>query len=269
MQTNAKQTNTLLINLEGSDTRLAEASDLLCAAGISFNRFPAFDGRGKDPTDYPEYNERKAIHFYSRPMTGGEIGCYMSHLLCAKALLDSTYDYAVVLEDDMTIGAGAARILESLPQILDNSVPDWEIVNIGKPAHKLTSKLACFAHTEIQCAHYFPVTTTGLIWSRKGAQAFWNTRQEIYAPVDHFFRRFFTARGTGYAVNPPLVTPSGADSVIDAEGGTDTKARKRLKRTPLYFIREFRRQIVNYAFAIYHLQKNRMHARRLKEMKPR
>ncbi len=247
----------LVINLDGSNKRWADASSQLDAAGLNFERFAAVDARGKDPLDYPEYKLRKAIGFYGRPMTGGEIGCYMSHLLCAKALLDSDCDYAIVLEDDMEIRGNLAAHIAEIPALLDKKAPDWDIVNIGMAAHKLTSSLAHIAGIEVQSAHYFPVTTTGLIWSRKGAAAFWATRAEIYAPVDHYFRKFFTARGTGYALNPPLVTPSGAESEIDAEGHTTTKTRKRLKRTPAYFLREFRRQSTNYRNAWRHLKRHR------------
>ena len=224
---------------------------------MAFERFAAFDGRGKSPQDYPEYNERKALAFYARPMSGGEVGCYMSHLLCAKAIKESGLDHAIVLEDDMTINEKSKVIIEALVKKLDKEDPDWEVVNIGRHAHKLSTTLATINGIDVQRAHYFPVTTTGLVWSKKGAAAFWDTHQEIYAPVDHFFRYFFSARGTGYSLNPPLVQTSGAESDIDDEGDATSNARDRLRRTPLYLWREFRRQSTNYWNAWRHLKRHR------------
>lgn len=37
------------------------------------------------------------------------------------------------------------------------------------------------------CTHYFPMTTTGLLWSRKGTKIHENN-DEIFAPVGKYFR---------------------------------------------------------------------------------
>lgn len=244
---------TYLINLDGSDTRLRQASDQLRQAKIEFSRISAFDGRGIDKTQLSEYDEKAAISFYGRPMTGGEIGCYKSHLDCIERFLNSSAKYCVVVEDDANIDAEASGLINKIIEYLDANDPDWEIVNIGKEAHKLAVTACNLSEHDLQRAFYFPVTTTGLIWSRKGAEAFWATRNTIFAPVDHFFRKFFTQRGTGYALEPPIVRPSGSESEIDTEGGTFVNARKRIPRTPHYFFREFRRQTQNY----YHAWKHR------------
>ena len=237
---------TLLINLDGSDDRLVAAKAALDAAGIDFERFPAFDARGKAPTDFPFYDNRAAIGFFSRPMTGGEIGCYMSHLQCAQRLLDSDADYALVLEDDMTMPSNGGAVVADLIDHLDAVDPDWEIVNLGRPAHKIATDTGTVHGLTVQAAHYFPVTTTGLLWSRKGAAAFAATEGHVYGPVDHFFRRFFTKRGHGFALSPALTLPSGAQSEIDVPAA---QTRDRPVRGLRYHWIEFRRQAQNYFYA--------------------
>lgn len=249
---------TFVINLDGSDSRLQNVTEQLVKKNIDFVRVPAVDGRNRPPTSFDAYDEQGAIKFYGRPMTGGEIGCYLSHLKCAKALLDSDAKYAIVLEDDMTFTqCGSAEFSELIDQ-LERCAPGFEIANLGRTAKRFYTRVGNFSNSHIQHAHYFPVTTTGLIWSRKGAAAFWNTRHEIFAPVDHFFRCFFSRRGTGYAMSPEIVIPNGSDSEIDAIPNQNGKARKRIPRTPKYFAREFSRQSTNYVNASRHLVSARL-----------
>ncbi|MGZ9808949.1 glycosyltransferase family 25 protein [Pseudoroseicyclus sp. H15] len=247
-----------LINLDASPERLATATAELSRAGLPFTRLPAVDARGQAPESFAGYDDARARRFYGRPMTGGEVGCYLSHLAGAEAVLASGADMGLVLEDDFTFAA--EHPAESLTALADalwgGAAPGWEIVNVGRAAHKYYTPVQPVAGHMLMRAHYFPVTTTGVLWSRAGAEAFLATRGEIYAPLDHFFRRFFTQRGTGLALTPPLVLPSGDASTIDADG-SPAKARKRLSRTPLYFWREFRRQSVTYASALAHQRRYR------------
>ena len=76
-----------LINLDGSDDRLREASGQLESAGVTFERVAAFDGRGLRIEEFPDYDAKGARSYMGRPLRGGEIGCYLSHLECACRFL--------------------------------------------------------------------------------------------------------------------------------------------------------------------------------------
>jgi glycosyl transferase family 25 len=246
-----------LINLDGSDDRLASATTQIESAGVSYQRYAAFDGRGKNPTDFEEYDDQAATRFYGRPMTGGEMGCYFSHIDCAEAFLATDADYGLILEDDML---GSERSFQDLDKIIDwienSDLADWDMINLCMEPRKFFSVLKTFGDGEssfsLVRAHYFPMTTTAILWSRAGAKRFLETRRQIYAPLDHFFRRWFTVNGRGLAVTPPLFDITGADSDLDNEGD-EGPARKRVPRTFKYFWAEFKRQSVNYLAAVYHL----------------
>ena len=211
---------------------------------------PAVDARGIAPANFPEYSEEKAHNFYGRGMTGGEVGCYKSHLKAAEIFLASDAEYALVLEDDVKLPLNASSLITSLILQL-KTLPDWELVNLGRAPHKMYTKLAAVGDSTLTHAHYFPVTTTALLWSRNGAEAFLNTRDEIYAPVDHFFRKWCAKRGQGFALIPAPFSTTGAESDIDTNPGAQ-QIRDRIRRTPAYFWHEFRRQSSNYANAIRH-----------------
>lgn len=242
-----------LINLDGSDDRLASARGQLDAARIGFERVPAFDGRALRIEEFPDYDPEAAMRYLGRPMRGGEIGCYLSHLDCARRFLDTDAAHAVVLEDDMQLGPGFA---EGLGLVLDwlAAHPDgWDLVNIGPNRHKIYTGLYGFQaggrRHELTAAHYFPMTTTGLIWSRSGAQAFVEGHGRIWAPVDNYFRWWQTRADRGLAVWPALVTTTGAESEI-ADAGANR--RSVAGRHPLYGLMKQRRLLTDKAIALAH-----------------
>lgn len=229
---------TLLINLDDSTERLARAQADLDAVGIPFQRVSAYDARQKNPLDIPGYDESKSLGYMGRKLKGGELGCYMSHLECAKLFLASDAQYAVVLEDDMTIAAkDAKQVIQDALEWLEGQSFEWYLINIGSQKRKIFTPINSFDGHQLSRAHYFPMTTTGLIWSRAGAEAFVRSYKPIFAPVDNYFRHWLTDNNKGLSIFPPIVVPSGAESEID---GTAAK-RKTTGRSPLHGLLKQRR----------------------------
>ena len=221
---------TYLINLEGSTARMESARAQLEAAGLPFTRVAAFDGRGLDLAQVSDYDAAAARAYMGRPLRGGEIGCYYSHLDCARRFLDSGAEHGLVLEDDMQIVPDAAARLHEMLDWLQAQGIGWDLVNIGANRMKYTTPLADFAGHRLVRAHYFPMTTTGILWSRPGARAFVEGHRTIFAPVDNFLREWQCVVDRGLAVWPPLVATIGAESEID--GGA--AKRKAEGRSPFY-----------------------------------
>ena len=129
---------TLVINLDDSTERLQSVDVQLKQQAIAYQRVPAFDGRKMSPYDCNLYNERKAIAYMGRSLLGGEIGCYLSHLKCAKKLLESNATYALVLEDDVKINCKLKEIIESFLEYAENEKDlDWDLINIGAKELKI------------------------------------------------------------------------------------------------------------------------------------
>ncbi|MDR0253148.1 MAG: glycosyltransferase family 25 protein [Brucellaceae bacterium] len=211
---------TYLINLDGSQERLRVSAEQLEQAGIDFVRVSAVDGRKSDPRQNPSYQERRALAFLGRNISGGEMGCYLSHLKAAQMFLDSGEEYGMVLEDDMSVPADLADTAAKMLAWLEKDGRYWDLINIGTdqvkrytPLHGISSSQQ--VHTLLH-AHYFPMTTGGLIWSRTGAQNFVNSQNLIFSPVDNYLRFWLTKTNTGLSVWPPLVAARDVQSDIDA-----------------------------------------------------
>lgn len=246
----AVRIETFLINLEGSDERLARATAQLAAAGLEFRRIAAFDGRRLKPEDLPLYDAMRAEKVFGRRLTGGEVGCFLSHLEGARQFLATGADYGLVVEDDLTVPASAGQVLDELLVALDGRLAKtpWWVANLGEPARRMFTTLGPVtgSHRLVQ-AHYFPVTTTALLWNRSGAEAFLRDARDIVMPVDHWLRRWVTAQGAGLALNPALFPASGAASEIDAAG-----PRKKTRLSLRYFVAKQRRLWTNKLKAWWH-----------------
>lgn len=213
-----------LINLDGSDARLQSATQQLHADGVDFVRIPAVDGRGKSPSEYKEYDEAGALQYMGRPLKGGEMGCYFSHLKCIDQFLQSDADYVVVVEDDAKWNVRTKEKISELLMWLENNNKEFDIINIGFNKNKIYSKIKKFNGFELIQAHYFPMTTTSIIWSRNGAKKFREDVKVIYAPIDNVLREWQCEIDRGLATMPPIVSVIGAESDIDGVGSKRGKA---------------------------------------------
>ena len=209
---------TFLINLDGSDARLARATAALTAAGLTFTRIPAFDGRGKTADDLPLYDAAATQRAFGRKMVGGEVGCFLSHIRAAEAFLASGAAYGLVLEDDATVPPDAAETLRLLLDALETgaAVTPWRVINLGRPASRVLTPLEMVSNSHrLIRAHYHPMTTTAILWNRDGARAFLNgAARRIDMPVDNWIQRWASARDCGLALAPPLFPPAEGDSEI-------------------------------------------------------
>ena len=156
------------------------------------------------------------------------------------------------LEDDFAFKPSSLKILSQLEQKLGAAeIKDWDVINLGNIARKIYRTLpkTTFSqeNTHLCRALYFPVTTTGLIWSKVGAHRFLRQAHHIYEPVDATLQRLMCASGRGLAFREGVLQANGSESVISEMGSQEaamknanillrakryTKATSRLFRGP-------------------------------------
>lgn len=90
-----------LINLERAVDRRALMAGRLRAIGLDHEVVKAVDGKLlRFPI--PEFSELSFKLLHGRRIIPAEVGCYLSHIECAKQFLQSDADYALILEDDVS-----------------------------------------------------------------------------------------------------------------------------------------------------------------------
>ncbi|MHA3983049.1 glycosyltransferase family 25 protein [Acinetobacter venetianus] len=221
---------TYLINLDGSDQRLASATEQLQQANWAFTRFPAYDGRGKALSEFKNYDDAKAQEILGRSLISSELGCYLSHYGCAEKFLLTDADYLVVLEDDIQVLPDFKQKVETLLNYLDeHKALDWYVVNIAAKKKKLAKDILQLDSFNLWHAYYFPIRGVGLIWSRRGAEEFVRLGKTMQVPVDIFFQSWLSKNGKGLGVWQPFVQPAGLDSDILGTVATQGIKRKELE----------------------------------------
>ncbi|MEQ1412341.1 glycosyltransferase family 25 protein [Acinetobacter indicus] len=249
---------TYLINLDGSHERLKCATQQLESVNWSFERFSAVDGRGKALTEFVNYDDQGAQQILGRSLMNSELGCYLSHYTCAEKFLNTEADYLVVLEDDMQIDPDFKTKLGDLLEYLDHHKElDWYLINIAAKKKKLSKDITQIEDMSLWYAFYFPIRGLGLIWSRRGAEAFIEAGRTMTMPVDIFFQTWLSKNGKGLGVWPALVRPAGLDSdILGTVASQGISRKEKEKRSFSYGLKKQKRMWRDKIFAIFNKIKN-------------
>lgn len=118
--------NTYLINLDRAELRRFRMERLLTEMGMEFERVAAVDGvgialpcRDFDARSYKRRHGRRPNHF--------EIGCYLSHVECARKFLASNGELALILEDDLDFDEDFIDVLVAALDRRDS----WDILRLS------------------------------------------------------------------------------------------------------------------------------------------
>lgn len=236
---------TYLINLEGSTQRLANAKKQLDAAGWSFERYAAYDGRGKDINEFQNYDDRKTKKILGRSMLNSELGCYLSHYGCVEQFLKTDADYLVVLEDDLVISENFSRdLMEVLNYLHSSPEIQWNLINLAAKKNKISKEIFRKNNFSLLHAYYFPIRGLGLVWNRGGAREFLEVAKKPTVPVDILFQNWLIKNGKGLSVWPPFVKPAGLDSDILGTVASEGVKRKQKEGRDFSFVFKKQARIV-------------------------
>lgn len=118
--------NVYLINLDRAQTRLNHMSAKLHEAGLPFERVPAVEGAALT-FPHPGFDAFAYRHLHGRRVIPAEVGCYLSHVECARRLLDSEASHALILEDDVSF---ASDFLPALRAAMTEG-DSWDLLRLS------------------------------------------------------------------------------------------------------------------------------------------
>ena len=94
--------STYVINMDSAPHRMAHMQAELDRLGISFIRQVGVVG-AKLQQPHPDFSAWSYKYLHGRRWSPRELGCYLSHIECLKKFIESDADYALILEDDVTL----------------------------------------------------------------------------------------------------------------------------------------------------------------------
>jgi len=105
---------TYLINLDRAPERLQRMKGEFARLGLEFTRVAGVDGAQLSDEEIKRYQpEAGTFGLLSR----GEVGCFMSHRLCWRAIADGPSEFGAVFEDDILVSSRAAELLKNIDWI--------------------------------------------------------------------------------------------------------------------------------------------------------
>jgi glycosyl transferase, family 25 len=117
----------LAINLDRSKDRLEHIRKQLENKPFTWQRVPAVDGWSNEVNLEASIDRNAFEKQHGKPALPGEIGCYLSHIKAIQLFVDSTYDYGLILEDDVQLGENLCPTLFELIQNNDK----WDLIKLS------------------------------------------------------------------------------------------------------------------------------------------
>lgn len=196
---------TFVISLPEATIRRAQVQKQLQTAKLDFTFFDAIDGRNFDVRQQPSYNSRKRRLYFGRDMSGGELGCMLSHRAIYEKMLAENIDMALVLEDDAVIHEDLSDVIESLKScpVPFDLVRFLSSPKVAKLKQRVVVPLTGQYTLNRLCTT--PGGAHGYIITNAGAQKLLKHTQHYHLPIDTLMGHCWTTGLNAFIVQPGLV----------------------------------------------------------------
>lgn len=180
-----------LINLDSSIDRLHESYLRLNPIGIDFERFNAVYGAKISVDERNKfYSEELNLKQYHKPLSPGEIGCYMSHLKVLQHIVDNNIKYAIILEDDFKIVGDLSLAIKSLKNISF----EWDMIKLaeyGDRERPTAYEFKVNEHFNLRVQKKVSAGTCAQAISLNGARKILNSSIPFGRPVDTDYQHWW------------------------------------------------------------------------------
>lgn len=189
-----------LINLPRDHERGELMQRQISALGLTTRRVDAVLGRELSPAQRDRLYSADLNHRrFHKPMSAGEIGCYASHLKVWQAMAADDAPLALVLEDDVLLGAELPALLAVVAQL----PPHWDMIKlIGRDRERVWHRWPLLDRWSLVRYHRAPSLTGAYLLSREGARKLAAARQPFFRPVDVDLRFWWETDLRLYGLHP-------------------------------------------------------------------
>lgn len=161
-----------MINLIRRPERRARMHRLFEELGIRAEIIDAVDGRTLNESSLnkwgvipmPEYSDP----YHKRPMTMGEIGCFLSHYIVWQKMLEHGYKNVMVLEDDVRFEPFFRQKVNYVLTELSDLGIEWDLVYMGRK--RLAKSESQVEGSKFLLRAAYSYWTVGYILSESGAK---------------------------------------------------------------------------------------------------
>uniref|UniRef100_A0A8C3AMT5 procollagen galactosyltransferase n=1 Tax=Cyclopterus lumpus TaxID=8103 RepID=A0A8C3AMT5_CYCLU len=136
----------------------------------------------------PGYNDP----YHGRPLTKGELGCFLSHYNIWKEIVERRLETSLVIEDDLRFEIFFKRRLKNLMMEVEDEGLDWDLIYIGRKRMQVDhpEKAVPNIHNLVEADYSY--WTLGYMMSLQGAEKLLKAEPlKRILPVDEFLPIMF------------------------------------------------------------------------------
>lgn len=172
-----------VISLATDAERRARMTAQFDRLGLPFHFIDGIDGRGMSEKAREQAAPSRLQRYWSH-LTGGEIGCALSHLAAIRMIAEGPHPFAAVFEDDVTVCPDFLEFLAAL----ERDPPPFDVMWLSQSppkAHRAILPLGRLAGRQIRARVYLDYTAAAAIYTRAAARRLADAIKFIVAPIDH------------------------------------------------------------------------------------
>ena len=193
-----------IVSLPEAQDRRARITEVFKDLGLNFEFIDAVDGRQFDVLNHPLYNASKRLRCFGKHMTGGDLGCILSHKKIYQRMVDENIARALIFEDDVIL---RDAFLPTLKQIQSSNIPFDAIRFFGSPKlERLKMRNVCkLSDTHHLVRHSgMPGGSHATLMTIAGARKMLRHMERTALPIDALLGRSWLTTMNWYTVRPGL-----------------------------------------------------------------
>jgi glycosyl transferase family 25 len=203
-----------LINLDFSPTRLEYMLPKIQALPFPFQRISAIDGKTLSKTEIEEkFDLRGYYKFMGKFEPIGAFGCSLSHIKTWETFLQSNYEFALILEDDVDFDP---LILSETIQNLIRNKKFWDINTFDPANNKKGTPINIIKFQKNNLSLYLTkiINANAYLISRTAAKKLLEKALPIKMPIDLYLNRGWELGLIFTGISPRLASQKFGNSQI-------------------------------------------------------
>ena len=240
----------VIINLDRSKDRRAFMLEQMRAQELEHEFFSAVDAARGDLADVSRYDEQAALWKLGHPLLPAGIGCFASHYRLWERCAAGG-EPLVIMEDDVTIGAGFSGALRVASEHLDR----WNFIRLAGLSRR-THSIISATSDPYRLVRFWkgPRGTQCYALSPRGARLLLQHAQTWIDAVDLYIDGFWVHGLDSVAVLPFHVTQVGNAVLPTVVGGVAGAAprpwHRKVRRATTHLLGRVRRGICNLRYRL-------------------
>lgn len=227
----------LAINLRHAQSRRDNLKEQELRCGIRIQLVEAVSGADLTDEQKAMYNAEKRSKIYTKQLTLNEQACVHSFRKALATFLASDAQYAVIMEDDVTLESNFTEGVNFIIKRLGG----WKSCKLYTEASQMYEIMPAIEGAPLQpiFPRKFPWGAVCYLHSRQSAEILLENMKDFYLPADTLIAKILMAKGIPtFGTNPNLagtLYPHNEQSDIDA--GEERRDNETPSRTTLQYLR--------------------------------